>query len=364
MQELAPVTTDVVIGCDAYNCNPSIANVVPNISEVSRDLQTPYQDEWIVAIERELFTETMARFTYINRKYRDQFQDIDLNHVPGDYYIDDLCKNGPTPAALGSDGKLDDCTGELYIPGSEEEPVSGGDDGLGVGFGVSTRPDGVVDLYFQNPFWGEVYLIGNLNQSDYEAYVLELVRRQYRGWELQGSYTWSMSTGNGEDFYQSLGDDRTLMEDEFGFQSQDQRHVVKLNATTITPWGFRLGTAITWQSGVPYSILNQKGSMDASPPPLGALGIPSTRPRITYPTGVRNSERNPSYWNVDAKFTKEMNLAKGMNFQLSAEVFNLLDKRVYQVYNPEAESGRQINGWNEAIVTLGRRFQIAGKLTF
>ena len=44
-----------------------------------------------------------------------------------------------------------------------------------------------------------------------------------------------MARGDGEDFFQSLGDDRSLLEDEVGFQSNDRRHVVKLNATTITP---------------------------------------------------------------------------------------------------------------------------------
>jgi hypothetical protein len=139
---------------------------------------------------------------------------------------------------------------------------------------------------------------------------------------------------------------------------------VKLNATTITPWGFRLGTALTWQSGLPYSIINQQGTLDAVPPDLGNLGIPSTRPRSTFPTGVRNSARNVSWWNIDLKFTKEMNVGKGMNLQLSTEVYNLLDERVYQVYNPQNESGQQINGRNEAIITLGRRFLLAGKLTF
>ena len=67
---------------------------------------------------------------------------------------------------------------------------------------------------------------------------------------------------------------------------------------------------------------------------------------------------------MDAKFTKEMNLARGMNLQISAEVFNLLDERVYQVYNPYSEGGRQINGSNEATVTQGRMFQIGCKLSF
>ncbi len=357
MLELEPVTADVLLNCHGFNCRPGGASIVPNISEVSRDLRTPYQDEFVVAFERELFAETLGRVTYVNRKYRDQFQDIDLNHVPGDYYINDLCRIRANETALGSDGILDDCSGEMYVI---QEATGGVDRFPDLGH----RSDGIADLYFQNPFWGEVYMVGNFNRSDYEAYVLELVRRRYRGWELQGSYTWSMSTGDGEDFAQLIGDDRTLMDDEFGFQSQDQRHVAKLNATTITPWGFRLGTIITWQSGTPYSILDQRGSIDGVPPPLGRLGFPATRPRITYPTGVRNSGRNSSWWNVDAKFTREMNMAHGMNLQISAEVFNLLDERVYQVYNPGLEAGRQINGLNEATVTRGRMFQIGGKLSF
>ena len=59
----------------------------------------------------------------------------------------------------------------------------------------------------QNPFWGDIYLIGNYNQADYEAFVAELTRRQYRSWELQASYTWSKAKGDGEDFFQEIGDD-------------------------------------------------------------------------------------------------------------------------------------------------------------
>ena len=41
---------------------------------MDRNLKTPYQDEWRVLFERELFTETLMRVEYINRKYRDQLQ--------------------------------------------------------------------------------------------------------------------------------------------------------------------------------------------------------------------------------------------------------------------------------------------------
>ncbi len=367
LEEVRPVTADVAIGCSGYFCQVGDTSIVPNITEVRDDLRTPYQDEWVVALERELFPETMARVTYINRKYRDQFQDRDLNHIPGDYYTNADCRYGPTDRALGPDGILDDCTGDLLPPpfvppGTPEPPID--DDDLGLGFAATPQPDGFPDLYIQNPFWGEVFQVGNFNSSDYEAYVLEIVRRQYRGWELQGSYAWSRSTGDGEDFGQGIGDDRSLVDTEYGYQSQDQRHVVKLNATTVTPWGVRLGTAVIWQSGLPYSVILRKGAMDAVPPPLGAIGLPAIRSRTSFPDGLRNSGRNIDWWNVNARITREMNLPRGQNLQLSAEVYNLLDSRVLQIYNPATESGLQVNGVNESRVTTGRSYQLTGKLTF
>ena len=81
-------------------------------------------------------------------------------------------------------------------------------------------------------------------------------------------------------------------------------------------------------------------------------------------TGSRNDQRNPSVWNVDIKFTKEMNLPQGMNLQLSMEVFNLLNDGTYYIYNPFLELGRQVNGRNEALRRFGRQFQVQMKLTF
>ena len=65
------------------NCLRNSVNPAVNVNAVDRDLSTPYQDEFRVFYERELWTETLLHVEYINRKYRDQFQNIDLNHVPG-----------------------------------------------------------------------------------------------------------------------------------------------------------------------------------------------------------------------------------------------------------------------------------------
>ncbi len=183
------------------NVNPAV-----NINAVDRELATPYQDEWRILYERELFTETSLRIEYINRKFRDQLQNVDLNHVAGDFgrcRIADL--NNPagligspgagfeitdphtretyidTDPGLG-DGRLDDCVGEIEIPiAGDERKIE--------------KPDGILDLYTQNPAAARCYLVGNFNEIDYEAFVLELIRRQYRSWEMQASYTWSQAFG-------------------------------------------------------------------------------------------------------------------------------------------------------------------------
>lgn len=256
------------------------------------------------------------------------------------------------------DGRIDDCIGNTETPDGNGNPEGGG-------AARRETPDGVPDLYTQNPGWGQINLVGNFNFSDYEGIVLEMIRRQYRSWEMQASYTYSRSEGNGEDFNQFLGLDSSRLDDEFGFQSSDQRHVVKFIATTITPWGFRLGGTASWQSGLPYSILHQTQAFDATPQAYGSLGSFSpSRIRLQFPTGVRNDQRNTSYFLFDLKFTKELNLGRGVNMQISAEVFNILNEGVYQVYNPDLETGFQINGVNNARRLFGRRWQVGFKLAF
>ena len=369
--ELAFEAEQIGGGWNVVGLRNSISPAV-NVNVVDRQLRTPYQDEWTLGFEREVWAETSAKVTYHKRRYRDQLQDTDLNHVPGDF---GRCSRQQSPgqptilpvqpgdpdydsALAPGDGLVDDCVGELELPRTRADDGAANEQFL-------QRPDGTADLYVQNPGWGDVYLVGNLNRIDYEAVVLELIRRQYRSWELQSSYTWSSAKGDGEDFAQSLGDDRSLIQDEQGYQAYDQRHVVKVNATTITPWGFRLGGALSWQSGLPYSILLRRPAFDAVPPMYRTLGASSSvRTRTTYPTGIRNDQRNDSYWNLDLKLAREFQLARAVNLQLSAEVFNVLNDGTYQVYDAVSETGEQINGNNVSQRRFGRQWQAGVRVAF
>jgi hypothetical protein len=350
---------------------------------VARDLQTPYQDEWTFGFEREIFAETSISVDYINRKFRDQLQDINLNSVPGDYgacnpdvrpnntdtVLEILNRDDPDFVPLNGDvrytygdGIIDDCGGDL-IPQDPSVVVDPVNSLVQRGLRLE-RPDGIPDLYIQNPGWGDIFLVGNFNKIDYEGIVVALNRRQYRSWQMQTSYTWSKAKGDGEDFQQALGDDRSLQTDESGYQSYDQRHVIKFNATTITPWGFRLGGSISWQSGLPFSLLSQEASFDQPVPAIAGSTGNSTRVRRQYLTGERNDQRNAAYWNVDAKFTKEMNMGRGLNMQFSVEVFNLLNDGTLRIYDPVSQTGQQINGRNNGFYRFGRRWQLGFKLAF
>jgi hypothetical protein len=350
---------------------------------VDRNLKTPHQDEYSMAFEREIWEESSISLRYLHRNFKDQLQDVSINQLPDDYgrcylqrtpqhpYLVPSPGTGPvvdphtgetyqdTDEGNG-DGRLDDCSGRT-VPGTFSFVGVGGEGTVIAGL---QRPDGFADLYVLNPAWRDIFQIGNYNAAKYDAVILEFVRRQYKNWQMEASYTWSQAFGDGEDFDLGLGDDRSILQDEQGYQSYDRRHALKVNATAVTPLGFRVGAAIQWQSGLPYSVLLQDISILLTPPQYDNFYRQYSAPRIVYPTHRRNDQRNRSYWNVDAKLVKELGLPKGMNLQLTAEIFNLLNSDTYAVYSRGLDSGSVINGRAGGFRRFGRQYQIGVRLAF
>ena len=50
--------------------------------------------------------------------------------------------------------------------------------------------------------------------------------------------------------------------------------------------------------------------------------------------------------------------------QLAVEVFNVLNDGTYKVYNPDLETGFQINGVDDAQFEFGRRWQLGMRMQF
>jgi outer membrane receptor protein involved in Fe transport len=352
-------------------------------TSVNRDLQTPYNDEFSFAVERTFWQENTISLTYIHRAFKNQLQDIDTNQVPGDYgkckqqqYSGDKTLEGSTGTGMVTDpytgeqyfdnvdgpgdGRLDDCVGKAVTvttgdPGGPSIPSAN--------FQAET-PDGIADFYVLNPAWGSIFMVGNYNQMKYDGVILEFVRRQYKNWQMQASYTWSQATGDAEDFNLSLGDDRSTLEDEKGYLSYDRRHSLKVNATCLTPWGFRIGGTALWESGLPYSLLYRDTSQSTTLPLYEGFNQSFTSLRTRYLTGQRNDQRNDSSWLFNLKLVKEINLPKGMNLQLDADIFNLFNSDYYYVYNDFLKSGQIVNGAADAQNKFGRQYQVGMRLAF
>jgi 5-hydroxyisourate hydrolase-like protein (transthyretin family) len=379
--ELEPVSTSLLWHAfrswfGGYRATTLMKNLNPNVRRqmVDRDLQTPYQDELALSFEHTLWKETSLRVTFIRRAFRDQLQDVDINHLPDDR---GRCLKTPlvgepvVQASHGEGMELSDAyTGEVYIdtdPGPGDGRI---DDCSGavhqvteIGYQwppnieTSLAPDGRDDLYVLNPGWGEILLVGNFNSADYTAFVLELLRRRYRNWEMQASYTWADAQGDAEDFDQNLGNERNLREDERGYLDYDQRHVIRVNAATTLRGGFTLGGAVRWESGLPYSILVSSLTQFSVPPEYQNIGDADVKYRFRYPTGQRNDQRNPSFWNVDVMAAKDFALGRSFHFQLSAEIFNLFNDDTILLND-------RIDGTNSGLQRFGRRFQIGARFAF
>ena len=183
---------------------------------------------------------------------------------------------------------------------------------------------------------------------------LQIVRQHARNIFKQPT---AGDVGDAEDFTQVLGNERNLREDERGFLDYDQRHVVSLSAVTLTRWGLRLGGTVRWESGLPYSELDDKLTVFARPPEYGNLGDIDQRFRFRYPTSQRNDQRNPSYWTVDMRLAKEFKLPRGGQLQLTGEVFNLLNDDTLILND-------RINGQVSGTRRFGRQFQLGLRLGF
>jgi hypothetical protein len=371
--ELEPPSTTLTIDARrvqddylAFGLNQSF-NPTISVQTVDRGLDTPYNDEYMLSFERAIFNETTIKATYIRREFRDQLQDIDINHVPGDRGTCEFADDPGEPQVVASPGSgqtvEDENTGEEYIdtdPGTGDGRI---DDCTGavIRFDLFSAPvvvpDGLADLYVLNPGWGEILLVGNFNETDYESYVVELVRRLYRGWQMNASYTWSEAVGNAEDFDQVLGNERNLVEDEQGYLSYDQRHVVRLHFTTVAAHGFRLGAFLRWESGLPWSVLVSRDTLFATPPEFGLAGGREADFRLRYPTRQRNDRRNESFWTLDLRVARELRIAKRVDTQITAEVFNVLDDQSLRVDD-------LTNGNLAGERRFGRRFQVGLRFGF
>ncbi len=334
-------------GAPDYRLGRAFSQSPLSVTQVDRNLATPYVDEWTTGFQRELAPELSLGIRYIRRDYRDQLQDIDINH----HTVLDPHTGQPADR-IG----LLDC-----------DRVTGTCQNL---------PNGIPDLYIENPFFNRVLRLGNYNAQTYRGLEAELVRRLSRKWQLEASYTYSIARGDAETYLSEIGDDPSLAEFEPGYLDYDQRHVFKVNAISYLPGDWQLGWTAQWSSGLPFSYeLRADDSDDAG----------YFQSRLIYgqvgPTGhgytreSRNFHRNLAAYLFNARLQKFFVLGKA-TASAFFEVYNLLNADTLRVNSVQQISG--CSGRGEGIknceapfyTTLvgtrdfGRRFQLGMQIDF
>jgi hypothetical protein len=329
--------------------NPAISATASTVSvtQIDRNLGTPYTDELTIGFERELAPEWSAGITYIRRKGYNLIQDTDYNHITCEQY-GQFFHISPQ-VICGDAGNLETDRFGGFGVNPALSGVEGGNFAFDRGF---SKPNGAPDLYTVNNGFNQILRIGNFNSSDYEAYELKILKRLHRNWQMQASYSWSKAFGQAEAYNSGLGNDPQTVDDEAGFLSFDQRHIVKFQAVTKLPKQVTLGTSVQWASGVPFSVIRTVIDQDSTG---------NTIPRQFFPTSQRNDQRNSGFWQIDGRLEKNFVIGK---VQASAfiSVENLLNRDYLTItsYNTAAFNGIGLTNTRD----IGRRFEIGTIFSF
>ena len=324
----------------------------PSVTQVDRGLATPFCDEWILGIEREIAPETALSVRAVQRRYRDQLQDVDINH--------EVRINPAT-------GEPSDYFGlaTLVDPGDPDDPPF-----------LNPVPDGRPDLFIRNPFYNQVLRVGNFNTARYGALEVELRRRASRRWQMQGSYTYSRARGSAEDFQSRLGNDPSTTQSEYGYLDFDQRHVVKANAAFYLPGDWQIGVSTQWASGLPYSIVSRFLALDNYDNQqfrtlYGFTDVENGQ--LHFNSMSRNSERNGSTFNLDTSARKNFVWGR-TTWAVSLEIFNLLNRDELRVHTFEPSRTTGFDAGSATLISsplqldaerpFGRRFQVGFQFSF
>jgi hypothetical protein len=311
----------------------SAAPTTPDVTQIDRALRTPRTDVLTLGAVRELSSVWSVGVSYVQRQAIDLLQDEDLNHITCRQYqgVFGIDPRTICPAFTDPNGNV------ILGPDLFGSVTSGG-------------PNGVIDLYAVNTNFNRVMRVGNFNGAKFRAATMEIVRRLFGGWQLQGSYTNAHATGEGETFTSLSLNDPTTRGAERAPLDWDQRHRVVVAATGNVPGGVELGARVTWESGTPYSI--ERVALDED-------NFGNVNERTVFPTGRRNDQRNGSFWGIDARVAKRFPAGRAQ-IGVEAAVQNLLnlDETVLSAFRPSSAAGVQLVGGPGGIRRPGRAWEV------
>jgi outer membrane receptor protein involved in Fe transport len=204
-----------------------------------------------------------------------------------------------------------------------------------------------------------LWVIESTGWSRYKALRLELNRRFVNGYSLQGQYTWSRSTNNGDDFRDgnSLPLDPNNRDLEAGLGATDIPHQFSLNGIVRLPWELQLAGIVRARSG---ATVDPRIGQDIN-------GDRNTRERpvIDGRIAERNSFRRAGTATADMSLVRRVRFG-GTTVEGRFEVFNLTNRlNVNNVNSVWGLAEAPLATFMQTISAAPpRRFQVSARVTF
>ena len=168
---------------------------------------------------------------------------------------------------------------------------------------------------------------GSSSRGNFHQVVVNLSRRWANGYQFFVNYAWSQNKDNAaseRDTDTFFGpQDPFDIELDYGRNGLDIPHQFKAAFTAEIGWGFRLGGLFVARSGVPYpAYILQDTNGDG----VGNSGFSNDRPVVAGTSLLeRYPERQPAFYQLDLRLSKEFKMGSRSSVELLAEFFNVLN---------------------------------------
>jgi hypothetical protein len=250
------------------------------------------------------------------------------------------------------------------------------------------------------PFAGAFSELKNIATSRYSALTVKVEKRFSKGFSVLGSYAWSHSIDLNSEFGGTSPQNDFCIKCDLGDSGFDQRHVFNASYIYIVPGGsssnrfikyvlggWEIAGITTAESGRPFNIginfdnANNGARSNSQRPNLIGNPFPSgfqqtygpggsffntaafaVAPQYTFGNLGRNALHGPAFYNTDVGGFKNFNLTERLRLQFRAEFFNAFNNVNFD--NPASTFGNNDFGSITSTVNSQRQIQFALKLLF
>ena len=299
-QDLNP---DGTVTGDPYRFSSSIA------STIDPDLKTPYIDEFIVGIEREIAKDIKLSVRYIRKNDRQIVEDIDINALD--------------PEAL-KNGELSWLNYQAY---TAVDPYNG----------QTVTFYGVIDRTIPRTWY-----VTSPPQAtrNFDSVEVVLDKRYSNGWQLNASYVYAYSKGLFGTSSGDAGSSTSLFDNPNahinadGIDGNIPPHQFKLQSYLRGPWGINISGYFFYFAGRAYTRTIQSRN----------LGLSLPQGNVSIRAEEKGSRNLPALKILDLRFEKSFNLSGIGRLAFNFDVFN--------VFNSNTATGRESLSSNPLFVTF------------